>query len=578
VFFILFLLANNDSTTVDTVQTYEIPEIVMFYNGLSVVGEVFPSYYEQSVTDVLTNLPVTVLSYGFTPACAVGSRGANPYYTRIYVNGRRQRGSLTGYFNLGQLSLHSFERVGYGQSITGSELSGLNFQSMINRYDKPYSYARFSFGSFQSNAYGIDLTRAITNDLGLYASGEYSRTDGFRDQSDAERLSVYAHVYYNRFFPARLDLFYSDHDYGFPGTVHESREGRQEDRFLDISTTFALGRSVMNFFYTAQNMAYADSQNVTFTEYRMKQLGADLAYHRELLGFIIDYGVTSYFLDVDGTVTSYPDVPLDLWAQLSKDVRPVSFQVAGYFGKAGDHENFYCPSVEAAYEFFRSTQLYLSLSREARAPSDLEFHAVFDSMNPYFRIAGNEDLDPEYCWIQEAGVRSELFSIGYYRFNYDDFITVNPGPGNDYEYVNIDDWLITGCDTRFELPLRFFSNDSGKNVSLTIGGSGNIILDGDSVLYMPEYQFGGHLSVMRETSRFAFGATVRGDVYGGRVDLSGQESPGFSVVSAAGMVRFMGLSIIGRVNNILDEDYAFIPGYPMPPRNYAVSVKWEFWD
>jgi outer membrane cobalamin receptor len=44
------------------------------------------------------------------------------------------------------------------------------------------------------------------------------------------------------------------------------------------------------------------------------------------------------------------------------------------------------------------------------------------------------------------------------------------------------------------------------------------------------------------------------------------------------MVKFMGLSIVGRVNNILDEEYAFIPGYPMPPRNYDVSIKWEFWD
>ena len=577
-FFILFLLANNDSTAVDTVQTYEIPEIVTFYNGLSVVGEVVPGYHEQSVADILASLPVSVLSYGFTPANGVRLRGANPYYTRIYMNGRRQRENCTGYFNLAQLSLHSFESVGYGRNITGSELSSLNFQSRINRYDKPYSYARFLFGSFQSNAYGIDLTRAITNDMGLYASGEYYRTDGFRDQSDAERASVYAHLYYNRFFPARLDLFYTDHDYGFPGTTGESRESRQEDKFLDVSTTIALGQSVMNFFYTAQNMAYADSQNGTFTEYRTKQLGADLAYHHELFGFAFDYGVISYFLDVDGTVTSYSGVPLDLWAQLQKAILPLSFRVVGYFSKAGDHENFYCPGVEAACDLFQSTQLYVSLSRDARAPSDLEFHAVFDSMNPYLRIGGNEELVSEYCWMQEVGVRSEHFSIGYYRFNYDDFITVDQGSGNGYEYVNIDNWLITGCDARFELPLRFFSNDSGNNVSLVIGGSGNIILDGDSVLFTPQHQLGGHLSVMRETSRFTFGAVVRGEVYGGRMDLSGDELPGFGVLSAAGMVKFMGLSIVGRLNNILDEEYAFVPGYPMPPRNYDVSVKWEFWD
>ena len=577
-FFILFLFANNDSTTVDTVQTYEIPEIVRFYDGLSMTGEFVPRFQDQAITDMLANLPVTILSYGFAPANGIRLRGAGPQYTSIYLNGRRQRENFVGYFNLAQLSMHSFESMGYGQNITGSELSSLNFQSKINRYDKPYSYARFSFGSFQSNTYGVDLTRAITNDLGLYMSGEYYRTDGFRELSDGERLSVYAHLYYNHFFPARLDFFYSDYDYGFPGTVLESTENRQEDKFLDVSTTFAFAHSVMNFFYTGQNMVYSDSQNLTLTEYRTKQLGADLAYHHDVLGLAIDYGVVSYFLDVDGNVTLYRDVPLDLWAQLSKVFNPLSFQVAGYFAKAGDHENFYCPSLRTAYGFYESMQLYLSLSREARAPSDLEFGALVDSINPYFRVAGNEELVPEYCWIQEVGVRGEHFSIGYYRFDYDDFITISTGPVNGYEYANIDNWLTTGCDARFEWTLRFFNADSSENVSLVVGGAGNIILDGDSVPLMPRHQLGGHLSLVRETSRFTIGAAVCAEMYGDRIDFAGQELPGFNVVSAVGIIKFMGLSVVGRVNNILDEDYAYFPDYPMAPRNYDVTVKWEFWD
>jgi hypothetical protein len=574
----LTLLFTSDSTIIDTVQIYEIPEIVQYQDGMSVTGMIIPRYYERSIGDVLANLPITALSYGFAGLNGVASKGAKPYYTRILLNGRQQRDDFIGYFNIDELALHSFRQVAYGQNIVGSGLSSMNFESKVNRYDKPYSYARFAFGSFQRNEYGIDLTRAITNELGLYASGEYDRRNGFRDHTDTERLSVYAHLYYNHFFPARLDLFYSDRDYGFPGTTLEPIEGRQEDEFLDISATVAPGHSVMNFFYNVRNTEYADSENANFLGYHTKQLGVNLAHHYELIGVAVDYGVASCFLRVNGTVTSYTDVPLELWARLSKTLHPVALQFAGYFSKAGDHENFYCPKLELDYDVYGFTHLYLLLSRDARAPSDLETNADYDTLNPYFQIDGKEDLASEYCWIQEVGLRRDQFSLGYYRFNYDDFITVIEGPANQYEYTNIDAWVITGCDAHLDVPLRFCDTDSSRTIVIVVGASGNIIFEGDSVPFTPSYRIGGHLSFTKDTRRFGFGAAIRGEVYGRNIDLQGQESPGFAVISAAGLVKFMGLSVVARINNVLDEAYAYVPYYPMPGRNYDVSVKWEFWD
>jgi outer membrane receptor protein involved in Fe transport len=485
---------------------------------------------------------------------------------------------LTGYFNLTQLSQNSFESVAHGQSVIGSESGSLNFESKVNRYDKPYSYARFMFGSFQSNTYGIDFTRAVTNDLGLYVSGQYYKTAGFREHTDAQRSSVYTNVYYNRFFPARLDMFYSNYDYGFPGSSLEAVEGRQKDRFLDVSTTLSFRHSVMNFFYNARSAVYADSQNARFVEHYLKQYGAALGRHHDLLGIELDYGVTSYFLDIDGTLTSYSDVPLYLWARLSKAVQKFSFQAAGYFATADDHENFYCPKVAAGYDFHGSTQLYVSLARDARAPSDLELNAMFDTLNPYFTVAGNRDLVSEYCWIQEFGVRSDHYAVSYYRRDYENFISINAGSLDYYEYVNTDSWLIAGCEAFFDFPVRFYNTDSSRTFSLIFGGSGNILFDGDSVPFTPDYVLGGHLSFTRDTERFGFGAALVGEMYGKRFDLSGQEMPGFGVISAAGFVRFMDLSVVARINNIFDEYYEYVAHYPMPPRSYDFSVKWEFWD
>ncbi len=574
----LIFLLTNDSTSVDTVQTYEIPEIVSYTDGISIVREVMPRYYEQSIADMLENLPGTMISYGFMDMNGIRFRGAHPYYTRIYLNGRQQRDDLMGYLNLAQLSLNSIEKATYGPGMAGNTVSSLNLESKVNRYDRPYSYANFRFGSFGTNIYGMELTRAITNDLGLTMTGEFHKTDGYRDNTDADRLSIYANIYYNHFFPARLDLFYSEHNYGFPGTVDQSLGGRQKDKFFDISTTASQQQSFVNFFYSARNIEYVDSLNFETIEDRLKQTGAEVSYHRDIFGAGVDYGLAGYFVIADGTLRYFMDFPLDIWARVSKTFDRLSFQATGYFGKAGDHRIFLLPKFETGYNFYKSMQFYLSLWGDARAPSDIELEAMFDTLNPYFRVAGNSDLVPEYCWGQEVGVRGDRYAVSFYRFDYDNFITVSVDSADYYQYANIDTWLITGCDASFDFPLRFYGNDSNRIVSLVLGGSGNLIFDGDSVPFTPQYQLGGRLSLTRELGRFGFGVATSAVVYGRRIDLSGQEFSGFIVCSVAGLVKFLGLAVVARVNNLFNEDYAYIPQYPMPLRNYDVSVKWEFWD
>ena len=158
----LILLTETDSTGVDTLKTYAVPEIVSFHDGMHIIGETVPDYHEQSITDMLIDFPVTQYSYGEWIGAAT-TKGRKPSYTHIYVNGRRQPTDATGYFNLAQLPLHFFERLSYGNSVTGAGLSCYNFESKLNRYNKPYSYARFTFGSFRSNIYEMDLTRAIAD-------------------------------------------------------------------------------------------------------------------------------------------------------------------------------------------------------------------------------------------------------------------------------------------------------------------------------------------------------------------------------------------------------------------------------
>ncbi len=583
----LIFLVNGDSTAVDTVITYEIPEIVHYYDGISMSGEITPAFYEQSNIDMLSRLPVVLFAGELGQVNAIAGKGRKVSYTGIYLNGRLLRNQFLGFVDLVQLPLHFFDKATYGRSVAGAELSSLNLESKVNHFDRPYSYAHFLFGSFQSNIYGADFTRAITNDVGLYLSGEYYKTGGYRANAAGDRLSLYSNIYYNQLLPVRCDVFYCENKHDLSGSTVIPTAGRQKDRFLDISSTVAYQNGITTLFYNSQSMQYVDTLNARWLESQITQFGIVVDYHHDLLGVKADYGLAGYYRSVDAstalstilyTLSSYVDYPFDVWARLSKQFGRLSFGAAGYVGVVRNHENIYCPKLEVGYDFLRSTRLYATLSKDARRPAELEKEAIFDTLVPYLIVAGNQDLTPEYCWAKEVGVRGEHYSVNLYRFDFDDLIAARAGSVDYYQYANIDSWRTSGCEASVNLPLRIHNTNPSSTFTVVIAGSGNILLEGDSIPYMPRYHGRGHLSVTRETERLSFGIALIGEFSSIRYDISGAEYSGYSIFSAAGLVKFMSLSCILRVNNVFDEDYAYMPHYPMPPRNFSVSVKWEFWD
>jgi len=84
---------------------------------------------------------------------------------------------------------------------------------------------------------------------------------------------------------------------------------------------------------------------------------------------------------------------------------------------------------------------------------------------------------------------------------------------------------------------------------------------------------------MHGTPRFGFALTVRGEYVGMRQDRAGQQDDDpLALLSVIGKIRFVTLTFIFSVDNVLDKSYAYINGYENVPRNSRFSVKWTFWD
>lgn len=578
-FFILILLFTNDSTSVDTVQTYEIPEIVSFQDVISVAGEVVPAFYEQSSIDVLSRFPFVPYIYGFGQQSAVYGKGRKPQYTRIYLNSRPLHVHPFGYVSQAQLPLHFFEKMAYGSSITGTELSAVSLESVVNRYDRPYSYAQFMFGSFGSNVYGMDLTRAITDDLGFYLSGQYYKTDGYRDNTDAQTMSIYSNIYYNRFLPMRLDVFYLNNEYGFPGSTQVPANGRQEDQILDGSCTIGIDNSAVTLFYDYQNIDYNDTTNGKSLAVRTDQFGVMFARHDTMLGAVVDYGAQGFLTALDGGGCLPTRLSkADMWARAKLGSERFFLQAAGRLGMANYHRTFLCPKAEFGVNITGSLYLSAAISGDVRPPSDFERWAPFDTLIPYFTVAGNSRLEPEYCWAGEIGLRGNDLLLNFYRLDFTDYIAVRVDSMHHPTYENLHSWETSGLEGFVRYPLRVYNADSSAMTEFVLGGSFNVWIAGDSATNVPFHFAGALVSIRRNTRRFSFGVALRSEYSGITRDLSGTEFAGFNVYSLAGLIKFLSLSCVVRLNNLFDEDYAYIPHYPMAPRNYDVSVKWEFWD
>jgi outer membrane receptor protein involved in Fe transport len=579
VFFLLIFLTNGDSTAVDSVITYKIPEIIEPLGDMHPVGEIAVGYYDQTTLDMLMGLPVAPLAYGYGNWSTVMNKGRKPSYTRVSVNGHMINTYLLGCVNLGLLPLHYFERLAFGHTASGAEFSSVNFVSKINRYERPYSLARFMFASFESNEYGFDLTRGITNDLGFYLSGAHYKTDGHRENADAQLLSVYANVYANYFLPMRFDVMYANADYGYPGSTTMSVEGRQKDEFLDVSGTTRLGKEILTVFYERQTLDYRDTVNDRTWGVKLDHFGAASEGRDTLLGVSMHYGANFFVTLMEGEAyLSDISHGFDVSLRLEKSFGRGYVRAGGRIERSDYHNPILMPRCELGIKTLGSAEVYAAFLGDARSPSELETSAPLDSLNPYLTIVGNGSLEPEYCWCGEIGLRSDRYVLNAYRIRFNDYITVFTEFPGFFRYGNLDTWEIQGIEAYVNLPLRTYSSDSSRMTEFVVGLAGNVTVSQDSAPRYPMLVTGAFASFRRDTPRLGFGLKLRAEFSSETYDISGAEYSGYTVFSVAGLVKFMSLSCVLRVDNVFDEDYAYVPYYPMPPRNFSVSVKWEFWD
>jgi len=209
-----------------------------------------------------------------------------------------------------------------------------------------------------------------------------------------------------------------------------------------------------------------------------------------------------------------------------------------------------------------------------------------------YRYVGNPDLDPESSRTYEAGVEyvGQTFNagLGYFYTRFKDKVVTAFVPDGSSGYTtwkNAGKAEISGVEAHFDSDLTLYGRDDLRlqpYMNVTYLDRYRDLDNDEDLKYMNEVNAscGLGLKMPAEISaklNFAYsGPKWVEDWESGNGAVV--ETGGFTVADLSVRKELFDSSctVAASISNLFDKEYAYVLGYPMPGRNYQVSVSYRF--
>lgn len=275
---------------------------------------------------------------------------------------------------------------------------------------------------------------------------------------------------------------------------------------------------------------------------------------------------------------------------LSGGIRYDEYEVEVKEGQGGkeDDENV-SPRMGIAWFFRDDLKLRAGYGRGFRMPAARELAGDYEGYK------GNPDLDPEKSDTYEVGVdwykRTFDASLTYFYTDFKDKIDTVPGDGErEKTWDNLEEVTVSGFEGSFSHDLATWWDLDWR------------IKPYVSFTYLTEYENKETGEDLKYTSDLliSYGVSVSDyDGFSARLNVghtgeqyiddheSGYPAPvvekeEFSVANLTVEKRLVDfnsvgdLALRGEIDNLFNRDYSYVKGYPMPGRNFALSLKYTY--
>ncbi len=288
--------------------------------------------------------------------------------------------------------------------------------------------------------------------------------------------------------------------------------------------------------------------------------------------------------------TTFPDQRLTLDIGFRYDSYEV--EVVEPAGRDSDDSHF-TPKVGLSWMATEQLKVRAQYAQAFTMPSADQLAADFDSYGT--RTVGNPDLDPETSATYEAGMdysrKSFKMGITYFHTDFEDKIITDYLADGSKTWKNLGEATISGFEGEFSYDLGMRMDwdwEIRPYFNMTLLTELEDERTGDDLLDVSGMNMSAGLVVSDGD-----GISCRLNVaYAGEQDVEDWESGAYptpvvaldavTVTDLTASWRFyendqMGaLTLRGEINNLLDEEYAYVKGYPMPGQSFFASLRWDY--
>ncbi len=552
----------------------------------------------------------------------------------ILLNGRR---SGTG--NVAKLMTDNIERIeivrGPASVLYGSAAVG-GVVNVITRQGegKPSFYAEGKLGSFDYEEAGAGFSGEVAGfDFSGAASrstmGDYETGDGeeYKNTGYDEEENVSLNLGYEFMPNNRIGLIYTSFDadeVGSPNYLSKNdlddyvdNSNESVDLVYDGATSDGLFNWKAKYFFGKDEYRFMDpvesnpdfwddgKPDTTDTDFKgaQAQISWNPAQYKLTAGFDwikyeieqepykpnkTEYDNPSYFLLGKAR---YLDSRLILTGGLRYDEYEVEMKEGQGGSESDDHVT---PRIGAAYFILDDLKLRANYAQGFRMPSARELAGNYIiGVTPY---KGNPNLDPEKSDTYEAGLdwyyKALNASLTYFYTDFEDKIQMDPPetPGGDTTWENLGEATVSGFEGKFSYDIATLWNLDWKiqpYINFTYHTEYENEITGEDLPYVSDLLLSYGLSV----SDFEGFSLRLNFTYTGEQNIEDFESgypalvvekDSFTVADLTIEKRIIDfsdygdLTLRGEVKNLFDKDYSYTKGYPMPGRNFAISLKYTF--
>lgn len=356
---------------------------------------------------------------------------------------------------------------------------------------------------------------------------------------------------------------------------------------------------------TASNPGFWDdgipSRNTT------DQMGAQLQYNTKIAGHTLTAGFDWIDYKIENTSspneTAYTNPALfllgkgsylgdTLLANLGLRYDWFEVEVEDPAGRT-ENQSHLTPKIGLAWLAGDSIKLRAQYAQGFMMPSANQL--AVDTVSFGRRVVGNADLDPEKSHTYEAGVdytlNTLLASVTYFHTTFEDKIVTSSPSDGSRSWNNAGDATVAGFEIEasydlgqplgWEWELRPYLNATFLSDFEDEETGEDLQYISDSTLSGGFVAGNGNGTFFRCNVAHYSSQTVR-DWESGIYPAPDYALNAITVTDLSAAWKFIeneqygDITVRGEIQNLFDEDYAFIKGYPMPGLSFFLSLRWDY--